>query len=43
MYSAMEITKYIINKCTKEKHPISNLQLQKILYYIQKKGENKKC
>ena len=36
MYSAMEIAKYIINKCTKEKHPISNLQLQKILYYIQK-------
>ena len=36
MYSAMEIAKYIINKCTEENHPISNLQLQKILYYIQR-------
>lgn len=36
MYSAITIAKYIINKCTEEKHPISNLQLQKILYYIQK-------
>lgn len=36
MYAALEISKYIIDKCTKEKCPISNLQLQKILYYIQK-------
>lgn len=36
MYSAMQIAKYTINKCTTEKHPISNLQLQKILYYIQR-------
>lgn len=36
MYSAMEIAKYIIDKCTREKKPISNLQLQKILYYIQR-------
>lgn len=35
-YSAMEIAKYVVNKCTNDKHPISNLQLQKILYYIQK-------
>lgn len=33
---AINIAKYIINKCTIEQHPISNLQLQKILYYIQK-------
>ena len=36
MNSVMNIAKYVINKCTREKHPISNLQLQKILYYIQK-------
>lgn len=36
MYSALDIAKYIIDKCTREKHPISNLQLQKILYYIQR-------
>lgn len=35
-YKAIDIAKYIINKCTIDKHPISNLQLQKILYYIQK-------
>lgn len=34
--SALDIAKYVINKCTKEKYPISNLQLQKILYYIQR-------
>lgn len=28
--------KYIINKCTIDQHPISNLQLQKILYCIQR-------
>ena len=36
-YQATDIAKYIINKCTIEKHAISNLQLQEILYYIQKK------
>lgn len=36
MYSAMQIAHYIINKCTIEGCPISNLQLQKILYYIQR-------
>ena len=35
MYSALTIAKYIIDKCTEENSPISNLQLQKILYYIQ--------
>ena len=37
MYSAIELSKYIIHKCVSDKSPISNLQLQKILYYIQKK------
>ena len=36
MYSALNIAKYIIDKCTKDRDPISNLQLQKVLYYIQR-------
>lgn len=35
MYQAIVLAKYIVTKCTREGHPISNLQLQKILYYIQ--------
>lgn len=35
MRSALELSKYIISKCNNEDCPISNLQLQKILYYIQ--------
>ena len=40
MYRAIEIARYIISKCTTEKRPISNLQLQKILYYVQKEFLN---
>lgn len=36
MYTAIELSKYIVSKCITDGHPISNLQLQKILYYIQK-------
>lgn len=36
MRSALALSKYIIGLCTVEKKPISNLQLQKILYYIQR-------
>lgn len=36
MYPVLELAKYIVVKCIKDKHPISNLQLQKILYYIQR-------
>ncbi len=36
MYTAIELSKYIVSKCVDEHCPISNLQLQKILYYIQK-------
>lgn len=32
---AMSVAKYIIDKCAADKQPVSNLQLQKILYYIQ--------
>lgn len=36
MYTAVDLSKYIVNKCIADGCPISNLQLQKILYYIQK-------
>ena len=34
-YKALEVAKYIVNKCSVENKFISNLQLQKILYYTQ--------
>lgn len=34
--SAVDLSKYIVTKCAVDDCPISNLQLQKILYYIQK-------
>lgn len=36
MYTALDLSKYIVSKCTNDNLPISNLQLQKILYYVQK-------
>lgn len=43
MYRALDLSKYIVAKCVDDGEPISNLQLQKILYYIQesflKRGE----
>lgn len=33
--TAINIARYVINKCISLGRPISNLQLQKILYYIQ--------
>ena len=33
---AITIAKYIIDKCTLDSNPISNLQLQKILYCLQR-------
>ncbi|WP_289087989.1 Panacea domain-containing protein [uncultured Veillonella sp.] len=35
-YSASDIAMYVLYKCIADKQPISNLQLQKILYYIQR-------
>ena len=32
---ALDAAKYIINRCISFGHPISNLQLQKILYFCQ--------
>lgn len=36
MCDAIELAKYIVSKCIDDDKPISNLQLQKILFYIQK-------
>lgn len=33
-YSAIEIAKYIVGYCNHKGKPISNLKLQKILYYV---------
>lgn len=35
MYSAIEIARFIITYCTTKETPVSNLQLQKILYFLQ--------
>lgn len=35
MYTATAVAKYVINRCTVHDSPITNLKLQKILYYIQ--------
>lgn len=34
-YTAREIAHYVIDTCTRDGRPISNLQLQKILYFVQ--------
>lgn len=36
MVSAMELAYFVISKCSLDDYPISNLQLQKILFFIQK-------
>lgn len=36
MYTARQVSSYIIKKCVNDREPISNLQLQKILYFIQR-------
>ncbi len=36
MYKAMDLAKYIVTKCAEDNQSISNLQLQKILYFIQR-------
>lgn len=35
MYSALEVAKYVIDRCNELNRSISNLKLQKILYFIQ--------
>lgn len=34
-YNALEVAEYIIERCNKMHKPISNLKLQKILYFVQ--------
>ena len=36
MYKALDLANYIVDKCIKDDVPITNLQLQRILYFIQK-------
>lgn len=33
-YSALEVAKYIITKCSEAGKPVSNLKLQKMLYFL---------
>lgn len=35
-YKALDVAHYVIDKCSKENSPISNLQLQKILFFLQR-------
>ena len=35
-YTALEVAKHIIDKCSTDNKLITNLQLQKILYYVQR-------
>ena len=35
MYNAMDVANYIVNKSIKIDSPVSNLKLQKLLYYVQ--------
>ena len=35
MYSALDVLKYIIKRCNENGYTISNLKLQKILYFVQ--------
>ncbi len=36
MNRAIDVAKYAVTRCMSSDHPISNLHLQKILYYVQK-------
>lgn len=35
MYNAVDVASYIVGRCANLGRPVTNLQLQKILYYIQ--------
>lgn len=41
MYNAIDLAKYIVTRCVNADNPISNLQLQKILYYVQREFSNR--
>ena len=36
MYDGLELSKYIVSKCIQDDCPITNLQLQRILYLVQR-------
>lgn len=36
LYNACDVAKYVLKKCTDDGSPISNLQLQKILFFLQR-------
>lgn len=35
MYDVLDVSRYIINYCNEKGYPISNLKLQKLLYFVQ--------
>lgn len=35
LYSVTEIARYVVSKCYRDGKPVSNLQLQKMLYFLQ--------
>ena len=35
MYNAVDVASYIVGRCANLGRPVTNLQLQKILYYVQ--------
>lgn len=35
MYNAVDVAGYIVGRCANSGRPVTNLQLQKILYYVQ--------
>lgn len=41
-YTAMDIARYVITSCYRKKIPVSNLKLQKLLYFIQGASYSKK-
>lgn len=46
MYLAKQIAQYVLEKCENDKNPITNVQLQQILYCIQRaflKERNNRC
>lgn len=34
-FTSVSLAHYVVNKCTLDDYPVSNLQLQKILYFLQ--------
>ena len=34
MYTALDVSRYVITQCSQAEKPISNLKLQKVLYFL---------